>query len=210
MPLVLQTKKPVGGAYGRYVNEHRALIRDACMEKYNSVQGSLQAKMGSDMWKGATPSVVAEYQSKYNAAKARYDNDLADFLKAGGVQRPGVHAKLTAKRKAKERARQQKAGTAPKEKDHRLPKVPLNTYQLWLADRRADIQNDFPPNTKMSVICKRAGEIWKDLEASVKDPYIAKHKELMDGYRERKRTWQQLDEESESELDPRDYEGYEE
>ncbi|CAE7931557.1 Rbx1, partial [Symbiodinium sp. KB8] len=95
MASVTQPKRPVGGAYGQFMNEKRA---------------ELQKELPGERWKKLSETEKAVYQQKYEAAKEKYDKDMEAFEAAGGVK--------------EKIARKGKDGKVKKAKDPDAPKRP--------------------------------------------------------------------------------------
>lgn len=173
-----QPKKPAGGAYGQFSNEKRKEFTELCKGK----PVSEVSKMCSVEWKKLTPEQQAPYQQKYEAAKKKFDEDMAAFLAAGGVKQKGATALRAEKRKAK-------AGKKKKEKDPNAPKKPVGgAYGCFLAKHREAITKECAGKAATEV-SKVAGERWKKLSAAEKEPfekeYAAKseeYKKAMESY----------------------------
>ena len=93
-----------------------------------------------------------------------------------------------------------------KEKDPNAPKRPTSAYMLWLNDNRSTIRDEhFPQNDdgehcypedhdnageplkgrdKVTLITKKAGELWKEIDEDVKAPYQTKFEEASAAYKE--------------------------
>merc|ERR1711881_158635 len=93
-----QPKKPVGGAFGQFVAEKRPEFLKQCAGQKASAVSTLA---GAE-WKELTEAQKAPYQIKYEAAKKKFDEDMAAFLAAGGEKTKGVAGLRKEKRKAKE------------------------------------------------------------------------------------------------------------
>merc|ERR1711862_261436 len=93
-----QPKKPVGGAYGQFVNEKRPEFAKQCVGQ----KASAVAKLAGEEWKKISDVEKAAYQTKYDAAKKKFDVDMAAFLAAGGEKAKGARAVRSEKRKKKE------------------------------------------------------------------------------------------------------------
>jgi len=122
------------------------------------------------------------YQEKYEAAKAKFDTDMAAFLAAGGEKAKGAAALRTEKRK-------EKAGK--KAKDPNMPKKPAGgAYGVFLAENRAAITKSLPPDHKITDVAKAAGAQFKALSDAAKKPYQERfiqkqieYKKAMDEYK---------------------------
>merc|ERR1719265_2134954 len=171
MPLALeQPKRPVGGAYGIFMNERRSEFMDAC--KGQAV--SAVSKMGGEAWKKLTATQKAPFQKKYVEAKAKFDKDMAAYLAAGGEIAKGARAQRTEKRKAK----------AKQKKDPNAPKKPFGgAYGVFLAENREKITKSLPEGSnKTTDVTKAAGEQWKKLSEKAKMPYQDKYDKKMKAY----------------------------
>ena len=83
----VQPKKVTGGAFGRYMAEHRAELMKECAGNFFPFQGTWQSiKLGSERFKALGASAKAKYEQMYADAKHQYEKDLAAFLAAGGVK----------------------------------------------------------------------------------------------------------------------------
>jgi len=105
-------KKPVGGAYGVFGNEKREEFKaKAVAAGDNSFGGG--AKLASVAWKAMSDADKASYQKKYEAAKAKYDVDLAKYqLSKPEEPSPEKETETGTKRKASVSS----AAPAPKRK----------------------------------------------------------------------------------------------
>lgn len=165
-----QPKKPAGGAYGQFTSEKRAEFMEQCKGK----PACEVSKLAGVAWKKLTPEQQAPYQLKYEAAKKKFEEDMAAFLAAGGVKQKGTMALRAEKRKAKE-------GKKKKEKDPNAPKKPVGgAYGCYLAKHREAITKECA-GKPVTEISKLAGERWKKLTAAEKEPfekeYAAKNEE---------------------------------
>merc|ERR1719499_2834010 len=104
-----QPKKPVGGAYGIFLNEKRAEFLKACAGQ----KASAVSTMASEAWKKVSQKDKDVYQKKYEDAKAKFDKDMEAFKAAGGEVAKGVAGLRAEKRKEKE-AKKKKDANAPK------------------------------------------------------------------------------------------------
>merc|ERR1712083_417389 len=97
--------------------------------------------------------------------KAKYEKDLAAFLKAGGEIQP---------RKSKKEK---------KVKDPNRPKRAPSSYMLWLADSRAKIVKSLPKGAAVTDVAKAAGAEWKKLTKTAKAPYEKKAEKASADYK---------------------------
>merc|ERR1712232_1200510 len=101
-------------------------------------------------WKKLSDAEKAAYQTKYEAAKKKFDADMAAFLAAGGEKAKGLKAARNEKRKKKE---------GKKEKDPNKPKKPAGgAYGCFLAKKRAEFQKEC--GGSVTGVAKLAGERW--------------------------------------------------
>ena len=99
-----------------------------------------------------------------------------------------------------------RARKAKKEKDPDAPKRPTSAYMLWLNENRSSIRDDyFPANDdgehcypdghakagepltgrdKVTLIAKKAGDLWKELDEETKAPYQTQFEEASAAYKE--------------------------
>jgi len=154
MPLALeQPKKPVGGAFGVFLNEKRPEYLKACAGK----PGSAIAKMASEKWSSMRDSEKAPYQKKYEGVKAQFDKDMAAFIAGGGEKK---------ERKRKGEKAEKKV------KDPNAPKKPAGGgYGVFLAAHRANIVKTLPAGHKITDVTKAAGDQWKALSEKDKKSY---------------------------------------
>jgi hypothetical protein len=158
-----QPKKPVGGAFGQFLAEKRPEFAKACEGK----KGSEVSKMAGHAWKDLSDSARVPYAQKFAAAAAKYEEDMAAFLAAGGEKKKGLRALRSAKRKGK---------ASKKAKDPNMPKKPVGgAYGVYLAENRAKIAESLPKDHKITDVAKAAGDQWKNLSEDAKRPYEAKY-----------------------------------
>ena len=96
----VQPKRPPGGAFGQFMNEKRKEFMEKCKGK----PVSEVCKMAGAEWKKLSKEQQAPYQQKFEAAQKKYNEEMAAFLAAGGVQQK-VKAKAKPKVKAKAKAK---------------------------------------------------------------------------------------------------------
>jgi len=168
---LVQPKKPVGGAYGSFLAEKRPEYTAACQGQ----QASAISKMAGEAWQKLSEVEKAPYQQKYEAAKAKYDEDLKIFLEAGGEKSKGALALRTEKKVAKE---------AKRAKDPNQPKKPAGGgYGVFLAKNREEITKSLPEGHRMTDVAKAAGEKWKALSEEAKKPFEAEYAMKMEEYK---------------------------
>merc|ERR1711904_605012 len=143
--------KPVGGAYGIFLNEKRPEFTKACVGQ----QASAISKLAGEKWKSISAADKAIYQKIYEGKKAKFDKEMAAFLAAGGEK---------TQRRDKRKARDGK-----KKKDANAPKQPAGgAYGIFLAENRPAIIKSLPSDHKMTDVAKAAGEQWRALSEKAK------------------------------------------
>jgi high mobility group protein B1 len=154
-----QPKKPVGGAYGLFVNENRPKFSEEAKASGKAQWITLVSKIGSEKWKALPQAEKDKYQKKFEAIKEKYDKDLEAFKAAGGE----VEKK---KRKGKD------DGTGKRrKKDPDAPKKPAGgAYGCFVAKNRAEFMKQCP-GKPASEVSKIAGAKWKTMSAAEKQPY---------------------------------------
>jgi len=166
-----QPKKPTGGAYGQFLAEKRPEF----MKKCAGQPITAVSKMAGEVFKKLSDAQKKPYQEKYEAAKAKFDKDMAAFLAAGGEKQKGAAALRAEKRKAKE---------GKKKKDPNAPKKPVGgAYGQFLAEKRPEFTKKCE-GQPMTAVGKMAGEQWKLLSDAEKKPYEAKYAKKAEEYRQ--------------------------
>ncbi len=165
----VQPKKVTGGAFGRYMAEHRAELMKECAGK-GAFQDTWQSiKLGSERFKALGASAKAKYEQMYADAKHQYEKDLAAFLAAGGVK-AAPKSKKNKEKKAK--------------KDPNKPKQPAGgAFGCFLAKRRADLMKECA-GKPVTAVTKLGSERWKALSAAEKLPYEKEFVEKKAAYAE--------------------------
>lgn len=155
-----QPKKIAGGAYGRYMNEHRAeLIKETAGQPITA-----STKLGSERFKALSASERAKYDKMYEDAKQKYEKDMAAFLAAGGEKAAIV-------RKSKD-----KDADGAKKKDKDAPKRPAGGgYGIYVNEHRGEIVKSLPADHKITDVTKVAGARWKALTDAQRKPYEDKY-----------------------------------
>lgn len=168
-----QPKKPVGGAYGIFVNEKRAEFIKACAGQ----KASAVSKMAGEEWKKLAETDREPYQKKYNTAKEQYEKDMAAFLASGGEKSKGLRALRSEKKKVKEekKLKKQRDADAPK-------RLAGGAYGRFLAEKREEIKKSLPAEHKITDVTKKASEIWKGLSESDKQKYEEIYKTAQEEY----------------------------
>jgi hypothetical protein len=146
-----QPKKVTGGAFGRYMAEHRASL----LKELPGKPATASIKLGSERFKALSEAEKQKYQKKYEQAKAQYETALAAFKAAGGEMK-----------KIKKKVKKEK-----KTKDPNRPKKPAGgAYGCYLDKHRAAITKECQ-GKPVTAVSKLAGERWKSLSASEKVPF---------------------------------------
>jgi len=147
-----QPKKVTGGAFGRYMAEHRASL----LKELPGKPATASIKLGSERFRELSEAEKQKYQKKYEQAKAQYETDLAAFLAAGGEMK---------------KQKQKKIKKEKKTKDPNRPKKPAGgAYGCYLDKHRAAITKECA-GKPVTAVSKLAGERWKGLSASEKKPF---------------------------------------
>jgi len=161
----------VGGAYGSFLAEKRPEFTKACQGQ----KASAISTMAGEAWKKLSEAEKRPYQEKYEAAKAKFDTDMAAFLAAGGEKTKGVAALRTEKRRKQ---------TGKKPKDPNMPKKPVaGAYGVFLAENRAAIEKSLPTDHKITDVAKAAGAQFKALSDAAKKPYQDKFLQKQEEYK---------------------------
>merc|ERR1712190_74752 len=166
MAALEQPKKPAGGAYGQFLAEKRQEFTKACAGKPITAV----SKMAGEAFKKLSDAQKKPYQDKYEAAKAKYEKDMAAFLAAGGEKQKGAAALRAEKRKAKE---------GKKKKDPNAPKKPAGgAFGQFLAEKRPEFMKACA-GQPITAITKMGSEEWKKLSDAQKNltkPGTPKHR----------------------------------
>jgi len=156
-----QPKKVAGGAFGRYMNAHRAEL----LKETAGKPASESTKLGSERFKALSATERAKYDKMYEDAKAQYEKDMAAFLAAGGEK-----AAIVRKSKDKD------ADGAKKKKDPDAPKRPAGGgYGIYVNEHREEIVKSLPADHKITDVTKAAGARWKALTDAQRKPYEDKY-----------------------------------
>jgi len=104
--------------------------------------------------------------------------------------------RTSSEKKPRSDKKEKKAAAEPKgrggkaKKDPNKPKKPPTGFFLWLADNRQKIKDENEGIT-VTEIAKKAGEIWRGLEESDRQDYVAKSNGMKAGYEERMKEYNQ-------------------
>jgi len=151
-----QPKKVTGGAFGRYMAEHRQALIKECAGK--PVTASV--KLGSERYKALSATEQGKYQKQYEEAQHTYVKAMAAFLAAGGE---------VAARKSKSDKKEKKV------KDPNRPKKPAGgAYGCYLNKHRQSMMKECA-GKPITAVSKLAGERWKALSAEEKKPFEAEY-----------------------------------
>mmetsp|Transcript_918 Transcript_918/g.2176 ORF Transcript_918/g.2176 Transcript_918/m.2176 type:complete len:312 (+) Transcript_918:71-1006(+) len=166
-----QPKKPIGGAYGVWLGEHRAELQK---ELGPGKPASEVAKLAGNRYKTLGEDVKAEYQKKFEDAKAKYEADMKAFLDAGG-EKKGI------KRKAEKASKPKKDPAAPK-------KPAGGAFGCFLAKNRAAFTKEVE-GQPITAITKLASEKWKKLGEDEKKVYQEEYEAKKAEYEEAKKSY---------------------
>jgi len=125
------------------------------------------AKIAGAKWNKLTAKAKKPFEDEAKKLKAKYLAEKEAFEKAGGVM-------------PVPKSRSEKTKRA--NKDPNLPKRPLSSYMLWLADTRQSIADSLPEGSKVTQVMVEAGKKWKKLTKKAKGPYEKKAAELKEAY----------------------------
>jgi hypothetical protein len=162
-----QPKKPIGGAYGQFMNENRAAFAKECEGKPITEV----AKLGGARFKELSAEEKAKYQKKFEDAHTKYKTDMEAFLQAGGE-------KAQPKRKSKDgKAKKQK-------KDPEAPKRPAGgAFGCYLNKMRPEFMKECQ-GKPITAITKLASERWKQLGEKEKEAFEQEYKVKKEAYDE--------------------------
>ena len=161
-----QPKKPAGGAFGCWLAEHRAELQK---EVGPGKPASEVAKLAGARYKTLSEDTKAVYQKMFEAAKAKYEADMAAFLEAGGE-------KKSTKRKAEKSSKRKKDPAAPK-------KPAGGAFGCFLSKNRAAFTEECK-GQPVTAITKLASDRWKALGEDEKKIYQADYEAKKAEYEE--------------------------
>ena len=161
-----QPKKPAGGAYGCWLAEHRAELQK---EVGPGKPASEVAKLAGARYKTLSEDTKAVYQKKFEAAKVKYEADMAAFLEAGGE-------KKSTKRKAEKSSKPKKDPAAPK-------KPAGGAFGCFLSKNRAAFTEECK-GQPVTAVTKLASDRWKALSEDEKKIYQADYEAKKAEYEE--------------------------
>lgn len=191
MATLEQPKKPAGGAYGQFLAEKRPEFIRACAGQPITAV----SKMAGEAFKKLSDTQKKPYQDKYEAAKAKFEKDMAAFLAAGGEKQKGAAALRSEKRKAKE---------GKKKKDPNAPKKPAGgAYGVFMAEKRQDFMKACA-GQPITAVSKMGGEAWKKLSDDQKKPYETKYAKKLEEYKKAVAEYKQNNPDVEEEGDDED------
>lgn len=149
-----QPKQVCGGAFGRFLAEHRAEFLALCKGQ----RATASVKIASERWKVLPQAEKAPYENAYKKAVETYRKELDAFLAAGGV---------VSKRKKAER----KASKVKKIKDPNRPKKPAGgAFGQFLAAERPNLMK-LCAGQPITAVTKLASVKWKGLSDAQRPPY---------------------------------------
>merc|ERR1719324_1531878 len=178
------------------------------MKACEGKKASAVSQLAGEAWKKLSEAEKAPYQKQYEAAKSKFDIDMAAFLKAGGEKEKGARALATEKRKMNEDPAF-KAKRAKKMDPNRPKKPTGGGYGCYLSKHRAALQKECPGS--VSGVAKLAGSRWKALSDKDKAAYDQEYKEKKAAYDEAMKSYVPPDgedaaddEDNEEEVSPND------
>jgi len=166
-----QPKKATGGGFGQFLAENRAALIKECPGQ----PAVAAVKLASERWKALDEVAKAKYQKMYEAAKQKYDTDLASFLSGGGEMKA---------RKVK------KDKKATKTKDENRPKQPAGgAFGCFLAKKRQDFMKELGPGKAVTAVTKLASERWKETSEADKRPFQEEYEAKAAAYKKAMETY---------------------
>ena len=166
-----QPKKPVGGAYGAWLAEHRAELQK---ELGPGKPASEVGKLAGSRFKALSEDTKAIYQKKFDDAKVKFEADMAAFLEAGGE-------KKSTKRKAEKSAKPKKDPDAPK-------KPAGGAFGCFLAKNRAAFTEECK-GKPVTAVTKLASDRWKELGEDKKKVFQEEYEAKKAAYEEAKKSY---------------------
>jgi len=172
VPDLPQVKRLAGGAYGIFLAERRPEFTEQCAGQ----PVTAAVKLASKTWKELDEDQKKPYQEKYAIAKAKYEEDRAAFLAAGGIpkKRKSIH------RKSQERMAEDMAPDV--DEDPAVPNLPQikkpagGAYGIFLTERRREFTELCASTGRpVSAVAKLAHRTWKELDEVQKKPYEEKY-----------------------------------
>merc|ERR1719410_1265922 len=151
-----QPKRVTGGAFGRFLAEHRPALQKECAGK----PATAVVKLASERFKALSDSEKSDWEKKYKDAQAQYEKDMGAFLAAGGE-------KAAIKRKSND----DNGASKKQKKDPEAPKRPAGgAFGCFLAKHRGTFTKECE-GKPVTAISKLAGERWKELSAEDRKPF---------------------------------------
>lgn len=121
-----EPKKITGGAFGQYLTENRA----ALLKELPGQNATAAVKLASERFKAFDDVVKSKYQKMFEAARQKYEKDLAAFLSAGGEMK-------VRKPKKDKKAKEAEA------KDLKPPEKPVGgAFTCFLQDKREEFTKE--------------------------------------------------------------------
>ena len=81
---LVEPKRLPGGAFGLFLTEHRSKLIEACKGKPITAV----SKLASQQFKAISGQEKAAWEKKYKSAKEKYNKDVEEYKKNGGVMQP--------------------------------------------------------------------------------------------------------------------------
>merc|ERR1719410_723169 len=162
-----QPKRVTGGAFGRFLAEHRPTLQKECAGK----PATAVVKLASERYKALSDSEKSDWEKKYKDAQAQYEKDMEAFLAAGGE-------KAAIKRKNNDGTDSSKK----QKKDPEAPKRPAGgAYGCYLAKHRETFTKECE-GKPVTAISKLAGERWKELSTEDRKPFEEEYEAKVAAY----------------------------
>jgi len=139
-----------------WLADHRQSIRDSLPAGARETE---TLKEAGRRWQSLTEAEKEKYETVASVAREAYLKDKQDFVAAGGVM-PGAKPK----------------------RDPAIPKRPLTSYMLFLADHRQEIIDSLPLDCPRGSLFVEAGKRWRDLDDSTREEYQARAEPLRAAY----------------------------
>lgn len=182
MAEMVQPKKVAGGAYGQFLAEKRPELQAQCIGQPITAV----TKLASEKFKALSEKDKAIYEEKYQAAKAKYEEDMKAFLDAGGEKK----------------AIQRKGKMEKKKKDPEAPKKPTGgAYGCFMAKNRKAFQEQ-TKGQPATAVSKMGAAKWKELSEKDKKIYEDEYQKKKEEYEEAKKSYVPPSQEGESDEPP--------
>lgn len=162
-------KKPVGGAYGIFMNEKRAEFQEQASAAGDKSFGAV-GRMASAAWKELGDELRATYEEKYKAAKDKFE----EFKNSESYVAP---------EKKEKKQKGEKASKAPRDKD--APKKPVGgAYGVLMNEKREEFKKQAAAagDKSFGAGAKIASAAWKAISEEEKALYEERYKAVKAKY----------------------------